>query len=146
MSYKQTQFEDVMSVFKKVPSSHHKLILRGKNIPTHNIDKCCSAESVYFPFTIILLSIKFKSGFHSFKVWHLIRLTKYFSSWENWCEGSWSNMIFCHMELRNRYFYSNFCIYRAVSFWGNNETTLIPYGMFSLFYKEKTANSCLCVL
>lgn len=50
VSYKQTQL-DVMLLFKKVHSSHHKFILRGKDIPTDNTDKC-SAESVHFPLTI----------------------------------------------------------------------------------------------
>lgn len=45
---KQTHLEDAMFMFKKVPSSHHKLISRGKDIPTYNIDKGCSMESVHF--------------------------------------------------------------------------------------------------
>lgn len=77
--YKQTQLEDAMFMFKKVTSSHHKFISRGKEIPTYNTDKCCSTESVHFPLGIVLLSVNFKSSFHSFQVWHLIELKKYFS-------------------------------------------------------------------
>lgn len=103
-----------MSVFKKVPSSHHKLILRGKDTPTYNIDKC-SAEGVYFPLAIILLSKRFKSGFYNFQVWHLLELTKYFSNRENWCEVTWRNMTFCPMELK--YFYINFVSIVQFHFW-----------------------------
>lgn len=51
--------------------------LEGKRHPIYNIDKC-SAESIYFLLASILLSIKFKSGFHGFQIWHLIGLMKYF--------------------------------------------------------------------
>lgn len=65
--YKHTQLEDAMFMFKKVPSSHHKFISRGKDIPIYNTDKHCSAEGVHFPLGI-LLSINLKSIFHSFQV------------------------------------------------------------------------------
>lgn len=77
--YKQTQLEDATLMFKKIPSSPHKFISRGKDIPTYNTDKCCSSECVYFPLGIVLPSVNFKSSFQSFQVWHLIELTNCFS-------------------------------------------------------------------
>lgn len=77
--HKQTQPEDVMFTFKKVPFSRHKFISRGKDFPTYNTDKCCSTDSVRFPPEIVLLPVNFRSIFHSFQVWHLIELTKSFS-------------------------------------------------------------------
>lgn len=55
--YKQTQLEDAMFMFKKVLSSHHKFISRGKEIPAYNAGKCCSTESVHLLLGIVLLSV-----------------------------------------------------------------------------------------
>lgn len=76
--YKQIQPEDATLMFKKVSSSPHKFISRGKDISTYNTDKYCSSESVHFPLGIVFSSVNFKSSFQSFQVWHLIELTNCF--------------------------------------------------------------------
>lgn len=129
--HKQTQPEDAMFTFKEVPFSHHKFISRGKELPTYNTDKCCSTESVHFPPEIVLLSVNFRSTFHSFQFWHLIELTKsFFLKWG--VKGHGGTWFFCPMGLRNIYLYASFCLYLALWFWANN-SILIPYTMVSLF-------------